>query len=285
MKEYPLTHDYSYSFELSAEDSTADSGAMPLYCCDDGLVNPEDVQVNPANDNYESASSWQCFPGSVVQKVNMKLGVCIPTAASVYSHNTFSADMQGIKIPALVYYILPICMNLDDITEENHRDGTTVGSVLGLQKEASTENQIHPIFENANELISDVDYPVPQGGAFGDIGLDTDMTPENVTFNMLGFEQEMRQDALGGLLKAITQGGIRRNTIFADRPQYTNRWIDTPGRTKRVQRGQYCGFNLAVPQAGQADQFWTIGELSAISHLRISARVYFNEYNDAFDQS
>jgi hypothetical protein len=265
LKTYPRVHNMDGYFELSAESSTKKSTILPILFHDQGLTAPEDFIANPYNENFSSTTErMACYGGSKVERINLDLKISIPFAAKS-------------EIDALMFRTMPIAVSFDDI-EKATPSGGTIGSILRLQREDTNEDTVHPIFGGtpydltADDLPSDV------------MGLTTDQNHEGISFDIPTFEKYMKYSTQKGLLKSLTQGGLRTHTLYSDRPYRENRWFDNPSKTKRMNNGTFLGLLFAVDQVDAGGQFWTSGETTAISHLRVGWSLSYNEYNDAFNQ-
>jgi len=270
LKEYPLYHHYEGSFELSAENSAIDTTYIPFFATDEGLTNPEDVQVNPTNDNYQRQVDWMCYKNSVINNVRLRL--CLNITSDVVST---TAEYQALK--ALVYRYMPVGVTLDDI-ELDFKDGSqSISSILKLQKESSNLNQIHPTW-NGSDLV----YPTTLPSAA--VGLTTNQNHEAVTFDQDNFEIEIASCELQQHLKRITQGGLRTGIVKLDSPIYDDTWYKVPSYVKRCNHWTFFGLLIHCPQMDATEQFHRASDLAGTG-IKVGFDVQFNEYNDAFDQS
>ncbi len=285
-KAYPLRHHWEGTFDLSMDTAAKRSTYISLLAADQGLVNPEDVQVNPSNDNFQSTTSHTCFPMSVVNKVRVRLMMSIPPNSDSFIQNFPTAAesaltvVNGGMMNSVLYKTCLIHGAFDVWDQVDEISTSTVADVLRLQKEASNANQIHPIFSGTdlvNATCSDTTIPA---------GLTTDSDLENVAFVEDTFEDDMQGlSTTTGLLKKVTSGGLRTHILRRDNSFYTKRWYTVPGDVKRMNRWTYCGLLFTVPGTDSQEQFYIGTDVNAASHLRCSYDVYYNEYNDLFDQA
>lgn len=266
MKEYGLRHHYELTMGFTADDTTKRCTILPLLACDEGLTNPEDVNVNPSNSNKTPTQAHHTlYPGSVVNGIAVKFNTCIPVLG------------QETGIQAILFQTMMVATSFDDITTEDHSDGQTIGDFIGLKKEATNENQIHPDWSGIDMLEGDT-----LDSAF--VGLTGGQTMEYVNFSTINYDERKRDSQIAGKLKACTPGGLRTNIIRRESPFFRRNYVRTPAKVKRSNKGTFLGMLFNVPQVNGVDQFWIGAETTATTHLRISAEVNFIEYNDMFNQ-
>ena len=266
MKERGLFHHLEGKFQLNAIDSTRQSTILQIMKCNaelDPITTP--VYVNPDSDNFTGeVNHASCYPNSRVNNVYVEL---------LINTNNLTSMMHALR-----YDWCPITTSFNDVMEEDDQSGETIGSLLRLQKQASTENMIHPIF-NGTDLQHATSLD-PQD----DDGLTTDDVIEGVTFDYNKFVKHQRSKSLKGLLRSVTDGGLRKSIVYDDRPFITpGAWYKTPSKVKRMNKGCFYGFLLDLPQDDDPRQFYTAQDIAG-GAIDVNYTIYFNEYNDEFIQ-
>ena len=270
LKEYPLRHKFEGSFELSMEQAAANDTFLPLFMCDQNKTTPhavDSVNVNPMSEtaDYDTDSGCTTFPNSVVNNVHLRLMVSMPIEDTTVTHALYIAGM--------------VCTSIDDVDADNEDGTKTVGSVMKLKRETTNEDTVHPDWSGTdiNALATLLPDDVP--------GLTGTQQIEAIDFDYDSYRDELFHGQLSGMLKKVTNGGLREYVIFRERPYMTDSWIKVSPRVKRQNKGTFCGILFHLPQSRNTRQFWDAAEVDATKeHLRISYQVEFNEYNDNFNQ-
>jgi hypothetical protein len=263
-KPYGLYHKFEGEIGLRGEDANRETTILPLLAHDQGLQHPEEVHVNPSNDDYAGIqNSHTIYGNSKVHKMHITWNLSL---------------LDDGNLNALIYKWAFITTSFKDIDLEDE-DGDTIGSILKLQWEATNENQVHPIYNNTTVG--------PAGSAPPTVeGLTTSTVLEGVAMGENPLEEKIRVSSLGGKIKkSVMPGGLQRDVIYKDRPYVIDRWYDVPGKVKTGNRGMFCGLLLKVPQFGNVEQFYDEFHVTNKDHFRLGYEVEYWEYNDMFQQS
>jgi hypothetical protein len=265
MKEYARPHRFNGYFELNNV-VTKNETAIPIFACDGGLTNPEDVHTNPTHGSWcDVITNPFCFPGAKVYKYKVELAIGIP-----YDNN---GAFAGLAFQSML--VGNAFKDMDIISDTAN---STIANILRIEKEASTENTVHPNWNGTDLDNADTfDAEMP--------GLTTDQTHEGINFDEELFRDEWQFGDSKGLLKKMTFGrGLRDHKVYMDRPYAESDWYKTPGYVSRM--NQFTTFHMMIrlPLENTWKQFYQ-NEFTANSPLRVGWQITFNEYHDMFDSS
>jgi hypothetical protein len=251
------------------EDASRDSTFLTYFFADQDLVNPEDIQVNPYNTNYEGVVNRAgCFPGSTVDKYWIDWKVIIPESVDAgVDQNVRELDFETIFV----------VNSFDDLKAEDNKSGDLVYQILALDHSIATHiepNWSAQDLTNGSALHAEME------------GLTSGQTYEAVAFDRDRYVERRFGSEVSGLLKNMTPGGIQKHHINYSDPWSAREAVPVAGKAKKMNQNTYCGQIFHLPQVGlNGDQFYVAGETTAISHLRIKYEVSFVERNRMFDQS
>ncbi len=274
-QEYPLYHQFSYNFYLSAENTLADSTIVTLLHTSELGIAPEALEVNPSNATFAEDGGPGIFNGSIVPRIMIKMTAQLG-----------EATVETDKLKYLKFHWMPIYTSfLDNLTAEDDKTAVEVEDILELQH-ATDNKDTYPLF-NGTSMYSGSDQPVstlPFAETFTTYGLTTDLKLEGVNFDPNLFFQALRYYSNKGMLsKSI--GPYKEITVSEHRP-YT--YFSNNFTNPKVKRGNpytFCGILFHCDQTGGVHQFYDITDSTAIGHILIKLQVNFAEWNQNFDQT
>ncbi len=283
--EYPLPHDFSYSFNLAAEDETRNSTIATLIQSRNLMDFPSDVvEVNPKHASFAEETGPACQVGSIVPRINVSMQAYIPIDVSTTGGGV--DDLRTVNFNWMpIYTAFP-----EGLESINQEDGATLETILELQHSVAGAQNVTPLFSTVNLLIDHFSalHPVNtvnNADAFGDWDLATDLVLESVAFDSDAFFDTLRYGTNKNMLKKMIG---KWNTISVDRrrPYHFSSNNFTNPIVKRMNPQTFCGILFHMPQANTSRQVFDIGDTTATSsQLHIDLNVSFPEWNSQFDQT
>lgn len=278
--QYPLHHEFKYSFALHGESETKNSTIMTLLNTsrDSGAV--EDVEVNPAHANFVEDTGPRIFLGSIVPRLAVKMTANI-TGGAAYAA---THPMKQIMLNWMPIYIA----FRESLTAEDGDTGTKIEEILELTKDTVNED-VTPLFaavtmtETGDQPLSNIVAP---GDAFGDWNLDTTDLSEPVAFDKQLYFDAMKYYSNKGMLRKVAP---RMNTVrlHAERGWsfFSNNF--TNPIVKRGNPYTFCGILFHLPQINilSVDQIGSAVDVTDIPHVQVKLHCRFEEWNPEFDQS
>ena len=185
---------------------------------------------------------------------------------------------------SLVFNYMPVYSSfLDGLEAHDSKTGVQIEDILELQHDTINQDT-YPLFANV-KLTAD-NQPlasVLDTEAFGEYGLTTNAVLESVAFDKDLFYDAVSYYSNKEMLRATT-GGLRKVTISRDRPFHYYSKNFTQPRVKRGHPYTYCGMLFHLPQAGDNEQLFDTGDVTAIDHLKITLNCRFDDWNVAYAQ-
>ncbi len=267
--DYPLYHQGSVSFSLTAEDETKNSTIVPLAFHDEvgSAGSVENVIVNPNHANFLEQASSECYTNSIIPRMNLSFDVGMSKLA-----------IETDKLRALTFSFMPIYMRFKSNYDAADADaGATVESILEMEYVEASE-QAHPLYTTVDLLGATLLDA-------GQLGLDTDQLIESVAFDADAyFDKKFMSN--GDLIHASAPKFTTR-TVYRDKPfryRTSPRQFMHP-RVKRVVPYMFCGMLFHMDQAGSQRQLVRAADTTVIAHLDFNVNWSFEEWNSTFDQS
>jgi hypothetical protein len=263
---HALPHFFTYAFELSAEDPTKQAVHIPLVACDEGLTNPENVNVNPKHTARTAEQAHHTiYPDSYVD------GFMVDT-------KIYAKQQDSFKMHSIIYQSMVIAGGFEDFDVKDENDAT-IASLLALKKETTNENQVHPDWNG-----TDIGHSANLDAAY--VGLTGGQTMEAADFtanDWTNLREGLKQSSVKEKLRKITKGGFKNHVIRYEQPSWRRGYVENP--VKRAIENSYVGIMAFLPQSSWTQQFYHSDETDATKlHLGMKIEVSFNEYNNEFYQ-
>ncbi len=289
MYDYPLPHEFAYDFFLAAENEAANS----TYCTilrnnTDRSVQADAIEVNPTHASFAEETGATCCQESIVPKMRVAFTAEIPLVAYRQQHLGASATDD---IDNIMFNWMPVYSSFaEPMNSINAEDGLGLDTVLGLTV-FGTGKKLYPTFDNTKLLLpaSSGTHPVNtvnDAEAFGDWGLDTDLTPENVAFDADIFFDNLKYGTNSSMMKKVTG---KWNTVVLHHGRTYNFFSNnfTQPTVKRINEYTYCGILFHCPTVGvKSRQFNIAADMTAtIPQVHIRMNVSYDEWNFQFDQT
>jgi len=272
--DFPLPHDYTFAFGLSAENPLKNSTIIPFVMQDNAIVDYETIKTNPENEDFAVVAKPNCAAGSFVPRCTVSWKAFLPTIA-------------GGELELVNFKYLPIHTSmLSRLDAFDKKTGNDIETILELTHETTDEQAYmlgtdDKLFEGHQVLDLPAEIP----------GLDTSQQPENCAFDMdLYFDalhyytnKEMLRTVTDRMesydVSSLTKGGPTRSKIVR---YYRNQ---TPSICKYMQPYTLYAGLWHLPQVSTIDQYLIAADTTPIEHLTVLGRVRFNEYNPDYNFS
>jgi len=268
--EFPLIHEWDFTFGLSMDDATKTSTIVPYIWQDNALIDYETIKTNPRNADFAIIGYPNSCLGSYIPNISVTWQAFIPP--------------QDTEVSRLHFNTMGIHTAMKNRLEAfDVKTGTTTASILELQSEA-TDRQVYPIYDATKLFESqgarDVDFTK-------NIGLTTDGQLENVAFDKDLFFNAMHYYSNKEMLKSMT---TPMKTRTLTEPIVSHKNTIAIGGTKTVDSMcklvndyTFQGELFHLPQVDSLFQYHTATETTAIEHVTVKGHVSFNEFNGAFN--
>ncbi len=284
-KEYPQHHRMHLNFNLTHDDADATHRAtmIPVLFNDDA-ISPPTIDTNPMHASFAEATEGSCAPESKVFSISCKLQM-------VLTKNAWNTD----KLKNLKVQILPIAVAFEDIDAADELTSLTVGSILELQDEDTTNNT-YPIY-NGQKITTTTSQVVEAGAS--QLGLTTNTLLEHVTFDMdqlyqmlsYGSNRGKLKKCIGGIITRILSTGAYQGHggVSTHRKGMgtgiVNMKINLPAKAKFMNKKTAFFLLIRIPPSGSEDQYGEAYDTTAIPHVTINYRSHFMEWNHAFNHA
>lgn len=241
----------------------------PLVIQDEGLGDPASYESNPEHTSFASYTGPNCYPESRVNNVITELNFSLTKDALV------TDNLNQIKCA-----FMPIFTSFEtDLTASDELSGHNIKSLLELTSE-STDRQAY----GNNNTVKMIE-PYTNSTLLGDDvpDLTTNQKMEGVPFTPGDYYDALQYFTNAGKLKAV-QGGLKWFTLTKNKP-FKKVKIRLRSKTKRMNPYTFAGVLCYVPEVGNANQYHVAADTTNVTHVRVEARVRFNEWNDQFSTS
>jgi len=288
MAEYPLHHEFSGGFSLSAITETLNSTIVPLARSrKDQSVNADTIEVNPQHNNFAEETGSSCQNQSIVPRMNFGFSAYMPVAS--YHGQWLAAGIDDIN--EVIFNWMPLYTafveSLDAVNEE---DGLTVGATLELVP--ATSDTVRPIYTGTDLLLAATTDISPSTvndiEVFGDLGLSVDFKQEAVAFDPDVMFDAMKYGTTSSMIKKLIG---KWNTVKLTKGrayhfQSSNYMYPT---VKRMNTHTFCGILFHVPVAAATSQsrqpFLAADCTAATPQVSINYNCNYDEWNPNFDQT
>ncbi len=274
--EYPLPHQFDYSFSLSPETATKNSTMIRLIMSRENNNAVDTIEVNPSHASFAEETGCIVHPDSIIPRMNIAMRAQMNQAMD-----------ETDKIRYIKFHWMPIYASfLDSYTAMDNETNVEVEDILEL-KTTATNKTGFPLFNNV-KLLAGGNWPMSTVNfteVYGTAGMDTDITAEGITF-----DPDLMWDALNhysnkGMLAKV-MGQWHTEILDVRRPWIRNSNNFTHPTVKRGNEYTFCGILFHVPLVDSIDQFYQVGDITeASSVISFDVRVRYDEWNSQFDQT
>jgi len=271
---YPLYHKIQYSTQLSMVDEIANSTYLTLIRHYKAANNPDLIEVNPHNPNYNEET------GSIVNNMSLIKNFKLHLKFNM-TENVDSVD----KLRLIKFMWRPVFFTFPEKLDATDDDtGATVISILALLKDA-TQEDITPLFDNNKlSVVGTSDMPQPMSTTnltetFGIMNMDTGLNMENVDWDENLFQNAKRRYTNKGALKACV-GRARYATLTTNKP-FINYTIDgAPRALTRIMPYSFMAILVHVPILNEFGAvFGATTITSGVGHLGLQALCTYEEWH------
>ncbi len=287
---YPLQHKLKYSFGLSFSGDTVNTALATLIMGSTDMdVDPETIQVNPHNTNYEEDLGPLCRQMSIIDKLTLSIKFNMTEWCSPL-HETAAGVFTGDDITHITLLWRPIFFSFPEKLNATDDDtGTSVQTLLGLTSDDTNEDVV-PLTTNKlpAQGISDLAHPVSTVNAvqvFGDYNQTTNTTMEDHVWDEDLFQNAIRRFTNKGALKACV-GRTRFVNLDKKRPWkkfFIRQFV--PRAVRRIVDRTYFGIQVHVPLTGDIGQdYHATTPTGAVAHIGVKILCNYHEWNSEHDQ-
>ncbi len=271
----PLIHSNYISFSLDGENVLTDSTNVPLFHMSEANNAPENVEVNPTNDNYALETGTTIHRGSIVDKLKGRMRM-----------NLTKDVIETDKLRQLVVYYAPVYFSfLNSLDAEDEKLAIDVENTLEMQH-ATDNKDAFPLY-NGTDLPDATNVQLSTVGfteVFGDKGLTTDAKLEGLDMiEIRSWFEQLKYFSNSGMLKRALPRW-HRVVLTRERPFLTP-VRGVRGLVKRGNPYMYCGIIFHLPPIGGVNQFHLARDSTDIPHINVSMEWTFEEWNTAFEQA
>ncbi len=269
--EFPLIHNFEFTFGLSMEDTAKASTIVPWFFQDNALIDYETIKTHPDNADFAIDATPNVRKGSYIPKINVHWMAFIPPTDTTVSLLKFDTLEVGISM-----------LNRLDAFDE--KTGTDIEGILDLQHE-TTDQQTGGLYNGTKLFESQGARDLATSVPF----LTTDGQLEGITFDKELFFDANHYYGNKEMLKSVT-GRMRTHTVtepivpHGKAIAYGSSTI-VPSMCKFQHPYTYCGTIFHLPQVDSLSQYHTASETTNVEHLTVKGFVRFNEFNDDFNLS
>ncbi len=270
----PLDHEGWQHFSLHAEGTTKNSTIVPLFKMTEECNAPENVEVNPTNDNFAIDGGTACHRGSIIDKLRLEMRMDLSKVA-----------IETDKVRQLEVMWAPIYTAfLDSLDASDEKTGADIETIYELQHE-TTNKDTFPLYANVKLTGTSMNLStVGFAEDLGDLGLTTTAVIEAVAMSEIRvLFNQMRYYTNSGMMKKVVPRW-HRVRLSRDRPYFTvQRFINKT--VKRMNPYTFCGILFTLAQVGSPEQFGLASETTDIDHVNVKMTWNYEEWNTAFEQA
>ncbi len=271
--ENPLPHSFNYRFGLNIDDSVAlNCTYLPILLNDEGLVNPDTVNVNPEHGSFAESTNPYCYKNSIIPRLNIHMSAQMSKGA-----------IETDKLRHINFSILPIYTAfLSRLDAADSKTAVDVEAILELEHE-TVGKSCYPLWSGTNLTLANT-VGIHANATTALMGLTTDAILESIVYDKELFFDAMQYYTNGSMLRKVVG---RRRSVYLNR-DFTWRFNSnnfTMPMVKRINEYTFCGILIHAGKAGDADQLIEAGSASSINHIDFNAHVRYDEWNAEFDQT
>ncbi len=298
-EKWPLRHRIVYAYAVTHGLENANTVFMPIVRASKAttatspLTNPDTIQVNPHNANYEEDSGPLCGQMSIIDRMTISLKFnmtqdCNPKTWTSGNSNTapaFTGDglktIRGLWRPIFGAFAEKLDAADDDTTN-------TVAAILGLTKDATNEDVVAV---TTNKLsggsVSDLNHPLSTVNgveAITDYNYTTNTAMEDHVFDEDLLHSMLRRGTNKGALRSCL-GRTRHFTLTTNRPSvsfYIDKFV--PRAIRRIVPFGFFGIQIHFPFVLDVEQAYISRALTGVRHVGVKMTVNYHEWNSEHDQ-
>ncbi len=271
--EWPRPHEWQYNFAIPIEatSSTPFATMCPIITYDEGLGAMSAYESNPTNAAFVEAGTDHCFPTSKVNRVFSELKVQMSKVM-----------LETDKVHAVRFATSEIHVAFDEGSQAKDEVSTLdLNEIMELQTE-STDRQTFPIYNTTDlkdfKINAGLDMPAEQ------LGLDTDLEIEGVTFNVDDYYDCLAYYTNGHKLRS-TMTQLKWHTLTRNRPTKIIQFHQQ-SNTKFLNPYTFLAGLIYVPTIAQIDQYGKPGDTTIDTcTLEFTFHTRYNEFNHEFNHS
>ncbi len=267
--EFPLVHNFEFTFGLSLENTAKASTIVPHFFQDNALIDYETVKTNPQNADFAVDATPNVRKGSYIPRVNVQWTAFIPPTDTEVSMLKFNTMRIATSM-------------LDRLDAFDQKTGNDIETILELTHE-TTDEQAGALYNGTKLFESQGARDLSTSVPF----LTTDGQLEGVAFDKEMFFDALNHYSNKEMLRSVTDK-MRTHTVVE--PIVPHGRAIAMGNTTLVASlckyqnpYTYCGTLFHLPQADSLTQYHVSSETTAIEHLTVKGFVRFMEYNDEFN--
>ncbi len=269
--EYPRPHNFSFDFGLSLENVAKASTYIPLILNDEGLVNPDVVNVNSEHGSFAESDDAYCYKNSIIPKMTVTINAKL-TLPSI----------ETDKMRSCIFNWMPVYVSfLNRLDAKDSKTGVSVEAILELEHE-TVGKSAYPLWSGTNLTGAVINTHASATTPL--MGLTGDNVIENVVFDKALFYDALQYYTNAPMLRKVIG---QMHKVFLNRDHRYNYYSDkfTNPMVKRINEYTFCGILFSVPQSGDPEQITRVGDTTAIDHINIGGHVRYDEWNSEFDQT
>lgn len=272
-KRYPLSHNFSYIYDLNIDSETKNSTILTLIrsSMDAAVVAANAVETNPMHANFAEETGPLCLYNSIIDKLTLSLRFTMSPGA-----------LATDNLAAINVYWMPIFGQFKEPWEAlDESTGTaTPTSILGLTKD-DTNKDIVPAFSGVDvgtgsqalSTINDTE------NAVNDYNLTTNSILESVAFDDGEWYDAMQYYTIDKVLTRLT-GRMNKIVLTKTNPHrniFMKKFVPRSIRTVK----KYCFFGILVyaPISGSLNQLMPAGQTTDIAHVNCQAITRYSEWH------
>ncbi len=275
--DFPLPHDFAYSFSLTGEAAVTKSHTIcPIIRCTEDITTPENIEVNPQNPSFAEETGSMIAPNSIVPRIKLSIKASISKAA-------IATD----ALRHINFNWFPIYMAFEDMyTAADAFLTTTVKDILELTTGAAKKAG-YPTWDGV-DLINAGNYPLNTvlfTELYSTTGLTANAAMEGVNFNASTMFDAFSFYSNSGMLNKAK--GKTTHVSLDTQKNTTYSYFSNNFTFPSVKRGNpftFCGILLTVPPYGTRQNFGVASDVTAIAHVDFNISVGYDEWNNQFDQ-
>jgi len=277
VKEYPQHHRMHLNFNLTHDDATETERAtmIPILFNDDA-ISPPTIDTNPMHASFAEATEGSCAPESKVFNISAKIQMN-------FTKDAWNTD----KIRQLKIQMIPIAVAFEDIDAADELTSATVGSILELTDEDTTNNT-YPIYNGVKLRGYTLEFGASQ------LGLTTNTLGEHITFDMDTLFKSLSYYSNRGKIKASIGGIITRTLSIGSGPatgatklqnsgDQVVMQIHLPPKAKFMNKKTAFFLLIRIPKSGTESNWGEPTDTTGPDTVTFDFRSHFMEWNHAFN--
>ncbi len=275
--EYPLPHNFDYKFSLHAEGSDKHATYATLLKATEQATGVDSVIVNPKNAAFAEDVGALIHMGSIVPRISVSINAFLTKTA-----------IETDAVRQVMFNWMPIYTAfLPSLEAQDDKTDTQIEDILELQHNP-TDKDAYPLFDGTklSHVGSQPLSTIGRTEVFGDYGLATNATMENIAFDKELYYDAKSYYTNSAMLNKVAPK-MHSALVTRDRPfhHFSNNF--THPTVKRGNPYTYCGILFYLPNVDKDEQL--IADAADVTNtspiLHVNMKVRYDEWNPMFDQS